>query len=64
MTEGMTKPIARILVVILAKRVSTTFISSEASFNQNLQSNPLGNPPTQAMPCHDAPFGQKHPEAC
>ena len=40
MTEGMTKPITRILVVVLAKRVSSTCISSQASLNQNLQSDP------------------------
>ena len=62
-TKVMTKPIARLLVVVLVKRVSTTCISSKASLNQNLQSNPSGTPPTQATPCHDTPFGQGHPEA-
>ena len=40
MTEGMTKLITRILVVVLAKRLSSTCISSKASLNQNLQSDP------------------------
>ena len=56
MTEGMTKPITRILVVVLAKRVSTTCISSKASLNQNLQ--PIPRYPTYSVEtaCHDAPL--------
>ena len=63
MTEGMTKPIASILVVVLAKRVSTTCISSKASLNQNLQSNPSGTPLLSPRPVTTLPLGlspQKH----
>ena len=63
MTEGMTKPIARILVVVLAKRVSTTCISSKASLNQNLQSDPSGTPLLRPRPVTTLPLDkgtQKH----
>ena len=56
MTEGMTKPIVRILVVVLAKRVSTTCISSKASLNQNLQSNPSGTPLLRPRPVTTLPL--------
>ena len=40
MTKGMTKPITRILVVVLAKRESTTCISSKAFLNRDLYIDP------------------------